>query len=60
MLFRSRYAISYRSELAAFLKGIEDGKQYNASYDDGRAALILADAAVESSRTGKAIKVNLN
>jgi myo-inositol 2-dehydrogenase/D-chiro-inositol 1-dehydrogenase len=58
--FLERYAASYRNELVAFLKGIEDGKQYNASYDDGRAALILADAALESSRTGKAVKVSLN
>ena len=58
--FLERYAASYRNELKAFLKGIEEGKQYNASYDDGRAALMLADAALESSRTGKAVKVNLN
>ena len=58
--FLERYATSYRNELKAFLKGIADGKQYNASYDDGRAALILADAALESSRTGKAVKVSLN
>ncbi|MEY2837409.1 MAG: hypothetical protein RLZ46_791, partial [Actinomycetota bacterium] len=44
----------------AFIRGIQDGKQYGSTYDDGRAALILADAAVESSRTGKAVKVNLN
>jgi myo-inositol 2-dehydrogenase/D-chiro-inositol 1-dehydrogenase len=58
--FLDRYAASYRNELKAFLKGIEEGKQYNASYDDGRAALMLADAALESSRTGKAVAVNLN
>jgi myo-inositol 2-dehydrogenase/D-chiro-inositol 1-dehydrogenase len=55
--FLERYADSYRNELKAFLKGIEEGKQYNSSYDDGRAALMLADAALESSRTGKAVKV---
>jgi myo-inositol 2-dehydrogenase / D-chiro-inositol 1-dehydrogenase len=58
--FLERYATSYRNELKAFIRGIEDGKQYNSSYDDGRAALILADAALESSRIGKAVKVNLN
>lgn len=58
--FLERYAASYRNELKAFIRGIEDGKQYNASYDDGRAALMLADAALESSRTGKAVKVSLN
>ena len=58
--FLERYAASYRNELKAFIKGIEDGKQYNSSYDDGRAALILADAALESSRTGKSVSVKLN
>jgi myo-inositol 2-dehydrogenase/D-chiro-inositol 1-dehydrogenase len=58
-LFLERYAISYRRELELFIKGINDGGTYNSSYDDGRAALILADAAHESSRTGKVVSVQL-
>ncbi|MEY3803403.1 MAG: hypothetical protein RL126_547 [Actinomycetota bacterium] len=58
--FIERYSLAYQYELEAFIRGIQDGKQYGSTYDDGRAALILADAAVESSRTGKAVKVNLN
>lgn len=58
--FLERYAASYRNELKNFIAGIADGKQYNSSYDDGRAALMLADAALESSKTGKAVAVNLN
>jgi myo-inositol 2-dehydrogenase/D-chiro-inositol 1-dehydrogenase len=55
--FLVRYAVSYRRELALFLDGIRDGKSYNPTFDDGRAALILADAATESARTGKVVSV---
>ena len=58
-LFLERYAFSYRKELALFIEGISTGKNLNPTFDDGRAALILADAATESARTGKTIAVNL-
>ena len=58
--FLERYAASYRNELKLFIEGIKQGKVLGSTYDDGRAALILADAAHESARTGKAVKVNLN
>jgi len=58
-LFLDRYATSYRRELELFIKGINDGGVYNSTYDDGRAALILADAAHESSRTGKIVSIQL-
>jgi myo-inositol 2-dehydrogenase/D-chiro-inositol 1-dehydrogenase len=58
--FLERYAASYRNELKLFVEGIKSGKVLGSTYDDGRAALILADAAHESARTGKSVKVNLN
>ena len=58
--FLERYAASYRNELRLFVDGIKEGKVLGSTYDDGRAALILADAAHESARTGKSVKVNLN
>jgi myo-inositol 2-dehydrogenase/D-chiro-inositol 1-dehydrogenase len=58
--FLERYADSYRNELKLFVEGIKSGKVLGSTYDDGRAALILADAAHESARTGKSVKVNLN
>jgi len=57
--FLERYAAAYRNELALFIKGISEGKNLGSTYDDGRAALILADAAHESARTGKSVKVSL-
>ena len=56
--FLERYAASYRNELKVFIQGIQEGDNLGSTYDDGRAALILADAALESARTGKAVKVN--
>jgi myo-inositol 2-dehydrogenase/D-chiro-inositol 1-dehydrogenase len=56
-LFLERYAISYRRELARFVESISSGKQLNPSYDDGRQALFLAEAALESAKTGKTIKL---
>lgn len=55
--FLDRYAVSYRRELQLFLEGIRSGTQINPSFEDGRAALVLADAALESARTGKTIDV---
>lgn len=58
--FLERYAAAYRNELALFIQGISEGKVLGSTFDDGRAALILADAAHESARTGMSVKVNLN
>ena len=58
--FLERYATAYRNELGLFIQGISEGKVLGSTFDDGRAALILADAAHESARTGKSVKVNMN
>lgn len=58
--FLERYAFSYRRELALFVEGIQTGKNVNPTFEDGRAALVLADAATESAKTGKAVKVDLS
>ena len=55
--FLDRYAVSYRRELGLFLEGIRIGHQVNPNFEDGRAALVLADAALESARTGKTVDV---
>ena len=46
-----------RNELAAFIAALEDGKPMPITARDGRQALRLADAALESARTGKAVTV---
>lgn len=55
--FLERYAVAYRRELAVFLDGIREGKSTNPTFEDGRAALVLADAALESARSGKTVDV---
>ena len=55
--FLDRYAVSYRRELGLFLDGIRSGNQINPNFEDGRAALVLADAALESAGTGKTVDV---
>ena len=55
--FLERYAASYRKELALFIESINTGKQLNPTYEDGCKALILADAATESAKTGKVITI---
>lgn len=57
--FLELYALSYRRELSLFVQGIHEDKQLCPSYEDGRAALILADAALESARSGRTVAVSL-
>lgn len=57
--FLERYEAAYRLELDNFVECIRDGKQPVASGIDGLQSLLLAEAALESSRTGKAVSVSL-
>ena len=55
--FLDRYTPAYRAEMDAFVTGVEQGTAFSPGFVDGRAALVLADAANESLRTGAAVKV---
>jgi myo-inositol 2-dehydrogenase/D-chiro-inositol 1-dehydrogenase len=55
--FLDRYTPAYRAEMDAFVTGVEQGTPFSPGFTDGRAALVLADAANESLRTGAAVKV---
>ncbi|MGZ8749773.1 MAG: inositol 2-dehydrogenase [Pseudonocardia sp.] len=57
--FLDRYTPAYRAELAAFVTGVEQGGAFSPGFADGRAALVLADAANESLRTGAAVEVRI-
>ena len=56
--FLERYAESYRRELDAFVAAVLDQKAVPVTGEDGRRALMLADAALESARTAKAVRVD--
>jgi myo-inositol 2-dehydrogenase/D-chiro-inositol 1-dehydrogenase len=55
--FLERYADAYRIELAAFLDAIVRGKPMPVGAVDGRQALVLAEAAAKSLRTGRPVKL---
>lgn len=57
--FLERYADAYSRELTAFGEGILTGNVTTPTYEDGRAALILANAALESALTGRVVKVEV-
>ena len=56
--FLERYALAYRVELDCFLEGLESGKMQAPNGVDGLAALVLAEAAVESLVAGREVKLD--
>jgi myo-inositol 2-dehydrogenase/D-chiro-inositol 1-dehydrogenase len=55
--FLERYAEAYRRELDHFIGAVAAKTAPATSGADGLAALVLADACVESARTGKAVRL---
>jgi myo-inositol 2-dehydrogenase/D-chiro-inositol 1-dehydrogenase len=55
--FLERYAAAYRHELDHFIDSIEQKKPPMVGGADGVRALVLAEAALESSKTGRAVGV---
>jgi myo-inositol 2-dehydrogenase / D-chiro-inositol 1-dehydrogenase len=55
--FLERYAAAYRAEMDTFVTGVAEGKPLDPTGEDGLKALILADAAEESMKSGKIVKV---
>lgn len=57
--FMTRYTEAYAAEIAAFIAALRDGTPMPATGADGQAALLLAEAALESVETGRAVGVQL-
>lgn len=55
--FLERYADAYRAELAAFVDAVVNGKPMPVTAEDGRQAIVLAEAAVKSLKTGRPVKL---
>lgn len=55
--FIERYAEAYEAEIASFIATIRDGRPTQATFNDGYRALVLAEAAIESAKTGKKVEV---
>jgi len=58
--FLERYADAYRLELQEFAKAARGEPNRAPGFEDGRSALVLADAAEESARTGRTVRVSTN
>lgn len=55
--FLERYTPAFRAELSEFVEAIEEDRQPAVGFADGRAALVLAEAAAESVATGRTVRV---
>ncbi|HSA90180.1 MAG TPA: inositol 2-dehydrogenase [Burkholderiales bacterium] len=55
--FQTRYAAAYAAELSSFIRSVETRKRAEVGPQDSRQVLVLAQAALESSRTGRPVKV---
>ena len=53
--FMTRYTQAYANEIAGFIAAIENGARISPNGEDGLLALELADAALESVRTGRRV-----
>lgn len=56
--FMTRYTEAYANEIASFITAVEKGGTITPSGADGLAALKLADAALQSVREGRLVKVD--
>ena len=56
--FMERYTESYLNEIDDFIEMVKTGRPVTVGFEDGRRALILADAALESYKTGTTVKVS--
>ena len=56
--FIERYSEAYMGELTAFADCIANGTPASPSFEDGRHALLLAEAASLSAREGRAVKIS--
>jgi myo-inositol 2-dehydrogenase/D-chiro-inositol 1-dehydrogenase len=55
--FLERYMPAYKAEFAEFVTAIKEDREPSVGFADGRAALVLAEAAIESVATGKVVRV---
>ncbi len=56
--FMTRYTVAYANEIAAFIANIKAGTKASPSGADGLAALVLADAALQSIAEGRTIRLD--
>jgi len=57
--FLERYVDAFKNQWAAFIDSLEKGIQPPTTADDGLKALLLAEVALESVKTGKVVKIKM-
>ena len=55
--FQTRYVAAYAAELSSFIRSVEKRKPVEVGPEDSRQVLVLAEAALESSQTGRPVRV---
>ncbi len=55
--FLERYAEAYRAEMSAFIDAVAEGRPPTPGGEDGRAAQALAEAALDSYKSGKVVRI---
>ena len=56
--FIDRYAEAFMSEIGAFVDAIETGKKPEVGFEDGHAALVLAEAAIRSAAERRTVSIS--
>lgn len=56
--FIDRYAEAFMAEIGAFVDAVESGTPPEVGFEDGRLALVLAEAAIQSAAKNRVIKVS--
>lgn len=56
--FIERYAEAFNAEIGAFVDAVESGTPPEVGFEDGRLALVLAEAAVKSVAEGRTIRIS--
>jgi myo-inositol 2-dehydrogenase/D-chiro-inositol 1-dehydrogenase len=55
--FQTRYAAAYAAELTSFISSVQRGKPAEIPPEDSRQVLLLCEAALESSQTGRPVRL---
>lgn len=56
--FIERYKAAYAAEIRDFIDCLDAGKPPNVTFEDGRRALLLSEAALQSTRENRPVRVN--
>ena len=56
--FIDRYAEAFMAEIGAFVDAVEAGQKPEVGFEDGHAALVLAEAAIRSAAEGRTVSIS--